>query len=140
MGLLAYQTTSQIDFFWLTVSLIYQRFRPTGKALFEFSTREFLNRAYREIRKTTFMGCENIECQLYTNSEYSQRNRGAKGRADAIKRGFAGTGPSAFFPTGRTVTVTGFRGRTTVDLFKKDCLQGFQLESDPNTSVLEISV
>jgi hypothetical protein len=138
-GLLAYQTTSQIDFFLLTVSLIYRRFEPTGNALLSFSVPQAVAQAMDEVEKITFTGCDKIECSIYTNPLYEQRIRGAKGRADAVRRGFDGSGPSALFPPGKTVTVNGLRGKTPLPKFL-EMIRGFQLEDDQETSVLEVTV
>jgi hypothetical protein len=123
----------------LTVSLLYWRFNPTRRALLSFSARDAVLDAIADAKKITFTGCDKIECNLYTNSQYEQRIRGAKGRADAVRRGFDGTGPSALFPPGKTVIVSGLRGKTP-DYKFHEMIRGFQLEDDRETSVLEITV
>lgn len=56
-----------------------------------------------------------------------------------MRRGFEGSGPSALFPPGKTVTVSGLRGKTPLYKFL-EMIRGFQLEDDQETSVLEVAV
>jgi hypothetical protein len=53
-----------------------------------------------------------------------------------LNRGLLGSGPSAGFPIGKTVTITGIRGKATVQNIKH-LVEGFQLADDETNSVLQ---
>jgi len=119
------------------VSLIYQRFAPTGQAVLTMAVPDFAQDALRAAKKITFTGREEIGASLTTDPRFLRhRSRGAQGRADALNRGLLGSGPSAGFPGGKTVTITGVPGRVTVDAFRP-LVQGFQLADDEINSVLQ---
>ena len=121
----------------MAVSLIYKRFAPSGSGILTLSTPDLVRDTLRAAKKITFTGCEEITATLSTDPKFSrERFRGVKGRADALNRGLRGFGPSAGFPNGRTVTVTGFPGKNmTVEKFIP-YVRGFQLANDETNSVL----
>lgn len=122
----------------LAASLLYDWFSPTGKALLTFSAPDLIPDALRAAKKITFTGCEKINASVTVEARYlKQRFRGVKGRADALNRGLLGSGPSAGFPPGKTVTVNGFPGRMTVKSFVP-FIQGFQLANDETNSVIQV--
>jgi len=118
------------------VSLVYKRYQPTGKGLLTFSTPENLREALQAAKKITFTGREKITASITVDPQLStgQRLRGVRGRADASHRGLLGSGPSAGFPAGRTVTVVGFPGKMTVEKFLP-LVKGFQLALDKKSVV-----
>lgn len=121
----------------MTVSLIYKRFSPTGQAILTFTTADLVREALRTAKKITFTGREEIGASMTVDPQFSaQRQRGVKGRIDALNRGLLGSGPSAGFPTGRTVTLTGFPGKMTLPNFIP-YVEGFQLANDRTTSVIQ---
>lgn len=122
----------------MTVSLVYKRFAPSGQALLTLAAPDFTRDALRLAKKITFMGCEEIYASATTDTQFSwERLRGTKGRADALNRGLLGSGPSAGFPAGRTVSLVGIPGRVTVQSFRP-LVEGFQLADDEENSVLQV--
>ncbi|KAF8803490.1 hypothetical protein BYT27DRAFT_6726275 [Phlegmacium glaucopus] len=119
------------------VSLIYRRFAPTGEALLTMAVPDYAQDALRAANKITFTGSEEISASLTIDSRFSrQRSRGVQGRADALNRGLLGSGPSAGFPSRKTVTVSGVPGRATVHNIRQ-LVQEFQLADDETNSVLQ---
>ena len=100
---------------------------------------DFTRDALRLAKKITFMGCEEIYASTTTDIQFSweKRFRGVKGRADALNRGLLGSGPSAGFPPGRTVSIVGIPGRATVQSFRP-LVEGFQLADDEENSVMQV--
>lgn len=123
--------------FLFAVSLVYRRFLPLGQALLTLSDPEFTRDAVRAAQNITFTGCEEIRASATADQYSGQRYRGIKGRADALKRGLLGSGPSAGFPAGRTVTITGIPGRVSIQNFRL-LVQGFQLADDEENCVLQV--
>ena len=123
--------------FFLAVSLIYRRFAPTGQAVLTLAVPDFAQDAVRSAKNITFTGFEKISASLTTNPRFlRQRSRGVQGRADALNRGLLGSGPSAGFQSGRTVTITGVPGRVSINLIRQ-LIKGFQLANDEMNSVLQ---
>ena len=120
----------------LAASLIYNRFLPTGRAILTFATPDLIRDALRATKKITFTGCEEINASIAVDPHLSeQRHRGVKGRVDALNRGLLGFGPSAGFPPGKTVTLTGFPGKMTILNFMP-YVEGFQLAHEINSVML----
>ena len=94
--------------------------------------------ALEAAKKITFTGREEIGASITVDPALStgQRRRGVKGRTDALNRGLLGSGTSAGFPAGRTVTVLGFPGTWTVRNFMP-YVKGFELALDPENSVVQ---
>lgn len=121
----------------MTVSLIYKRFTPTGQAVLTLTTADLVREALRAARKITFTGREEIGAFVTVDPQFTpQRQRGVKGRVDALNRGLLGSGPSAGFPARRTVTVTGFPGKMLLENFMP-YVEGFQLANDRKASVMQ---
>ena len=98
---------------------------------------DYAQDAIRAAKNITFTGNEEISASLTIDSRFlRQRFRGVQGRADALNRGLLGSGPSAGFPSGRTVTITGVPGRATVKNIG-ELVRGFQLADDEINSVLQ---
>lgn len=95
--------------------------------------------ALQAARKITFTGREKIIASITLDPQLStgQRLRGVRGRVDALNRGLHGSGPSAGFPPGRSVTVVGLPGKATVHDFMPYA-QGFQLAHDEKISVSQV--
>ena len=99
---------------------------------------DFARDALNAAKKITFTGREEISASLTIDSRFlPHRSRGVQGRADALNRGILDYGPSAGFPPGRTVTITGLPGRSGVQHIIP-LTQGFQLEGDETNSVLQV--
>jgi len=119
------------------VSLIYQHFAPTGQAVLTVAVPDYTRDALRAAKNITFTGCEEINASLTIDSRFfRQRSRGVQGRADALNRGLLGSGASAGFPSGRTVTISGVPGKVTVKNIRQ-LVQEFQLADDETNSVLQ---
>jgi len=119
------------------VSLIYQRFATTGEAVLTMSAPDYTRDALRAAKNITFTGCEEIIASLTIDAKFfRQRSRGVQGRADALNRGLLGSGPSAGFPPGKTVTITRIPGRARVPNIRH-LIEGFQLADDETNSVLQ---
>jgi hypothetical protein len=124
-------------FFLLAVSIDYFRFSPAGTAILTMIAPDYTRNALQAAKTITFTGCDKIRVYPTLNAKFfGQRFRGAKGRAEALSRGIlTGSGPSAWFPAGKTVIINGFPGRSTVqDL--RPFIEGFELKYDETTSVL----
>jgi hypothetical protein len=124
--------------FFLAVSLVYHRFAPTGQAVLTLAVPDHARDALRSAKNITFTGFEEISASLTTDSRFlRQRFRGVQGRADALNRGLLGSGPSAGFQSGKTVTITGIPGKVSVQYIRQ-LLKGFQLADDEMNSVLQV--
>lgn len=98
---------------------------------------DFARDALNAAKKITFTGREEISASLTIDSRFlPHRSRGVQGRADALNRGLLGSGPSAGFPSGKTVTITGVPGRVTLYTFRS-LVQGFHLADDEINCVLQ---
>lgn len=98
---------------------------------------DYAQDALRAAKNLTFTGCEEISASLTVEARFfRQRSRGVQGRADALNRGLLGSGPSAGFPSGRTVTITGVPGKVTAVKIRQ-LVQGFHLADDEMNSVLQ---
>jgi len=121
----------------IDASLIYHRFAPTGQAVLTMAVPDYTRDALRAAKNITFTGHEEISASLTTDPRFfRQRSRGVQGRADALNRGLLGSGPSAGFPSGRTVTISGVPGKVTVQNMRQ-LVEGFQLADDEMNSVLQ---
>ena len=119
------------------MSLIYQRFAPTGQAVLTMALPDYARDALRAAKNITFTGREEIRASLTIDSRFfRKRSRGVQGRADALNRGLLGSGPSAGFPNGRTVTISGVPGRVTVENIRQ-LVREFKLADDEINSVLQ---
>lgn len=99
---------------------------------------DYARDALRAAKDITFTGSEEITASLTTDPRFlRQRSRGVKGRADALNRGLLGSGPSAGFPSGRTVTITGVPGKVTAQNIRL-LVEGFQLADNEMNSVLQV--
>jgi len=123
------------------VSLVYKRFLPTGQGILTLSGPDLLREALSAAKKITFTGREEIIASITLDPRLTSkdRQRGVKGRADALNRALIGFGPSAGFPVGRTVTVVGFPGKTSLRNFMP-FVKGFQLALDETKSVVQAPI
>jgi hypothetical protein len=101
------------------------------------SVPDYARDALRAAKNITFTGHEEISASLTTDPRFfRQRFRGVQGRADALNRGLLGSGPSAGFPSRRTVTISGVPGKVAVQNIRQ-LVEGFQLADDEVNSVLQ---
>ncbi|KAF8162936.1 hypothetical protein B0H34DRAFT_693481 [Crassisporium funariophilum] len=122
------------------VSILYQHFRPAGKALLTMSLPDYTRDAIRDAERLTMGDNHGITAEPTADPRFMpQRHRGVKGRADATNRGMLGSGPSAGFVSGKTVTLYGLPGKA----LKRDVsrmVQGFELAGTEETSVLQAPI
>jgi len=98
---------------------------------------DYARDALRAAKNITFSGSEEINASLTIDPRFSrQRFRGVQGRADALNRGLLGSGPSAGFPSRRTVTISGVPGKATAKNIR-ELVREFQLADDEINSVLQ---
>jgi hypothetical protein len=105
------------------VSLLYERFKPTGKAYVTLTTQDSLKLNLRLLQKASLAS---IPVNVWTEIDHGllavqSRNRGTKGRRDAADRGLiTGDGPDGgIVSNGRVVVVSGLPGKLGSEGFRR---------------------